>query len=351
MNSYVLKISSRGQTAMEYLLILTVVAILTLISFNTLIPAIRDSQDNVKNPRGFFTKVDRVILGEHPNPINGGWCPVECPAPGSCGDQYRYRVCECPAPAFGGKFCQADALGLDQVTCPGVTACGSAGAPASCLVWEPWGACSSSDCGTPGTQLRFCQQCAPEGCPAPQSQNCYGDQCPTGQACKNNSCVNNPCTGTIPAHSTSCPICSGTVTTNCNIAPEDTVTPYTLSDSCNPESSCQTTCALISGKQYVSLNGQCVYCVGFQPANTTLCPNSPVPNGTTDRFNLASDCNSPKACQVVCQNGSALVGSSCLKDCICNTSKCTNNSKTITCTPNPNISPAPSCPAPYTMPC
>jgi hypothetical protein len=108
-----------GQSAVEYFLILTVVAIVVFVGFNNLLPAIQSSQDPIKNPSGFFTKVDKVILGAKPQPINGGWCVPECPPSGSCGDQTRYKTCECPAPAFGGTYCS----GSDVVTCQGVKPC------------------------------------------------------------------------------------------------------------------------------------------------------------------------------------------------------------------------------------
>lgn len=86
----------------EYLLIFTVVAIIALAAFggNGLLANIYRSQSPdaglQPNSEGFFSKVTRVIQGEAPRPIHGGWCRDASGTP---------LTCECPAPAFGGNDC------------------------------------------------------------------------------------------------------------------------------------------------------------------------------------------------------------------------------------------------------
>ena len=91
---------ARGQTSLEYLLLLAVVAVIVIASFGpgAMVQQIHDSAG------GYFNSVTRVIMGENPQAINGGWCPVTCPSLGSSGS-VMYGACECPAPAFGGLFC------------------------------------------------------------------------------------------------------------------------------------------------------------------------------------------------------------------------------------------------------
>jgi Flp pilus assembly pilin Flp len=113
-----------GQTALEYLLLVTVVAIIVIGGFRFVYPHIHDSSE------GYYNKVTTVIMGGHyndsstfvpdnPKPISGGWCPVQCAPPGSCGSPVLYRRCECPSPAFGGTYCPGSA----QVNCSGVKTC------------------------------------------------------------------------------------------------------------------------------------------------------------------------------------------------------------------------------------
>ncbi|MBF0490454.1 MAG: hypothetical protein HQL15_07525 [Candidatus Omnitrophica bacterium] len=91
-----------GQSALEYLLILTVVAIIALAAFNKLIPEVRKSQ---ASSTGFFKSVTRSIIGgegNNPMPIDGKWCDSDATTAYA-----PHPTCECPAPAFGGKPCPA----------------------------------------------------------------------------------------------------------------------------------------------------------------------------------------------------------------------------------------------------
>lgn len=79
----------------EYLLVITVVAMIVLLCFrgDGLLSNIYRSQSPDANPNGYFAQVTRVVQGEKPDKINGGWCNGPT------------RTCECPAPAFGGADC------------------------------------------------------------------------------------------------------------------------------------------------------------------------------------------------------------------------------------------------------
>lgn len=93
-----------GQTALEYLLLFGIVAAAVLAAFRYLLPQVRDSSE------GYYNNVTRVIMGEKPDPINGGWCDYSACPPGV---SQKYRTCQCPAPAFGG----ADCAGPSQSGC------------------------------------------------------------------------------------------------------------------------------------------------------------------------------------------------------------------------------------------
>ena len=84
---------ARGQTALEYLLLLGLVAFVTFAAFtsNGFMSKVKDSSTD------YFTKIGRVIQGENPTtPITGKWCEWSL-----CTNYIQFRTCECPAPAFG----------------------------------------------------------------------------------------------------------------------------------------------------------------------------------------------------------------------------------------------------------
>ena len=96
-----------GQSALEYLLLFAVVAAAVLAGFKYVLPQVRNSSE------GYYNSVTRVIMGENPQPVNGGWCPWEPCVPsvnGVAGTVMSYRTCQCPPPAFGG-ICLPDADG------------------------------------------------------------------------------------------------------------------------------------------------------------------------------------------------------------------------------------------------
>ena len=95
--------SIQGQTSLEYLLLLAVVAVIVIASFGpgSLISKVHDSAG------GDYNTVTPCHHGNgtdaNPTAIPGRWCPVTCPSSGSP-DGYVRRACECPAPAFGGSY-------------------------------------------------------------------------------------------------------------------------------------------------------------------------------------------------------------------------------------------------------
>jgi Flp pilus assembly pilin Flp len=83
----------RAQTSVEYLLLLTVVAVVVIASFSpgSLIDQVRISAAS------YYTSITKIIQGNAvPAPIAGGLCPA---GPGET------PACECPVPAFGGAPC------------------------------------------------------------------------------------------------------------------------------------------------------------------------------------------------------------------------------------------------------
>ncbi|MBI4309359.1 MAG: hypothetical protein HY591_03410 [Candidatus Omnitrophica bacterium] len=92
--------TSRGQAALEYLLLCGLVAFVVFLAFS---PGGFLSQVQVTS-QDYFDKVAQVIVnsdqGAQPAPINGAWCPWA-----ACTDGIQFRTCECPSPAFGGNPC------------------------------------------------------------------------------------------------------------------------------------------------------------------------------------------------------------------------------------------------------
>jgi Flp pilus assembly pilin Flp len=86
--------SARGQTAIEYLLLLGVVAFIMFMAFakGGFMTQVQDTS------KEHFDTIANVILGDNPKPIQGGWCEWS-----ACSGGKQYRTCECPAPAFGGS--------------------------------------------------------------------------------------------------------------------------------------------------------------------------------------------------------------------------------------------------------
>ena len=79
-----------GQTALEYMVLFAIVAVVVMAGMKNLLPQVRNSSE------GYYNSVTRVIMGDEPAPINGGWCDAS---------PSGQRACLCPAPAFGGAPC------------------------------------------------------------------------------------------------------------------------------------------------------------------------------------------------------------------------------------------------------
>jgi Flp pilus assembly pilin Flp len=245
--------SIRGQTTLEYLLLLAVVAVVVIASFGpgSLVSQIHDSA------QGYYNTVTNVIMGASPQPINGGWCPVTSPS--GFGPTVMYRSCECPAPAFGGAYCQ----GSSAVT-TGATACGPCPTGQQCL--PPDGHCGCADgltCGQSGDGT------PPGSIPSTDCTQClcmagwYFDQSANPPACV--KYCPDPCT--TFSNGTCAPV-------DCSSIPNST---------CNSNCPIKDECAC-DQYSYFS-NGACVYC----SASCSGCPNGQC----TATCNTGSQCTSP----------------------------------------------------------
>jgi len=127
---------------------------------------------------------------ENPCPINGGWGEwsdwVECPV--SCGgaDQERTRVCDNPAPQFGGDDCTVDGSSDSETQRCNENPCPIDGGFSD---WDEWGPCTAECGGGDQTRSRRCDS------PVPQfgGLECEGDftEC--------QRCNLDPCPSTCPA--------------------------------------------------------------------------------------------------------------------------------------------------------
>ena len=105
---------SRANTAVEYLLLAAVVGMVVFFSFSRLLWNPDPSKASVgKSSEEYYNAVTDVIMGKKPQAIDGHWCVPECPKQAGKGNNKMYKVCECPAPAFGGQYCTGD----DYITC------------------------------------------------------------------------------------------------------------------------------------------------------------------------------------------------------------------------------------------
>jgi len=238
----------RGQTSLEYLLLLAVVAVVVIVGFSK--GSLIDQVHNAA--QGYYNSVTRVIMGENPKPINGGWCPVTCPysggKPGSIGPTNIYGACECPAPAFGGTFCPA--VG-------GITGCG---AGQTCKGYEVSCGGQSHDPTCPPGQVydRTTQQCVCSPTTPCGSSTCGSDSC-------GNSCGNCPSGQT-------CSTTDGTPGT-CRCQPSCDGQPCGASDGCGGTcgGACQASGCGYSGTNYFGVSGNQASqsCAGTYPPDET----------------------------------------------------------------------------------
>ncbi|XP_062857960.1 hemicentin-1 [Trichomycterus rosablanca] len=123
------------------------------------------------------------FCNSEPCPIHGNWGPWS--SWGSCsrtcngGQMRRYRTCDNPRPANGGRACagtDTEVQKCSTVSCP---------VDGNWGPWQPWGECSVS-CGVgEQTRVRFCNN------PAPTNK---GRSCP-GDSNQLSRCNNQPCPG------------------------------------------------------------------------------------------------------------------------------------------------------------
>ena len=98
-----------AQTAIEYMLLLSLVAVIVIVGFSRLLPQANQSVS------ALFSRASSSIVGETVQPVNGDWCPwsscacgglmnaSECAAQGAPTTQTR--LCDCPAPLGSGAIC------------------------------------------------------------------------------------------------------------------------------------------------------------------------------------------------------------------------------------------------------
>ena len=276
--------STRGQTTLEYLLLLAVVAVVVIASFGpgSLVSKVHDSAQS------YYNTVTNVIMGANPQPINGGWCPVT--APSGSGPTVMYRSCECPAPAFGGAYCQ----GSSAVT-TGATACGPCPTGQICN--------SSGQCACPNNLVCGSGNGPTGSIPSTDCTECI---CPKGTTYSNNSCNQNctqPCT---TWNGTSCVA----VTCGANMW-------------CNPNlpSNCECACNQYS---YPNPNGSgCVYCAADSHGNCTL----PVTTGGSGQCNTGAT----TTCQALTGPG----GGGCPQNMYCDTTVNDTNYNSCRCDEDP----------------
>jgi len=320
---------TRGQTSIEYLLLLAVVAVVVIASFRpgSLISQVHNSSQD------YYNTVTRVIMdsdgskfvngvsvdADNPKAIPGGWCPIACPT--GAGPQYIYGTCECPVPAFGGKYCSGvgskptscgagqTCAGSYEVECSNVTTCGNCPANQTCVPVTP--------------------------------QNPTGCACSNGLTCGGGS-AGGP-TGSIPIDCTYCGCPPNTILSSdgksCNLCPSCQVANSAgtacVAISCGKNMSCDASlkpgnpsfdqCECNQGSYWdPSSNGgqgACIYCPQCQTYNSqtnkcvdasaTVCPAS---------GNWYCDPNVPAAQECQCDSGYYWNGSACAS---CSNSLCT----------------------------
>ncbi|XP_041648005.1 hemicentin-1 [Cheilinus undulatus] len=130
-----------------------------------------------------------------PCPINGNWGPWS--SWGSCsktcngGQMRRYRTCDNPRPANGGRAC----TGADSQ----IQRCGTDNCPVdgNWGPWQPWGDCSASCGGGERSRVRLCNSPSPTNggrpCPGDSSQlsRCNSQACPGGPQRARGSIIGN----------------------------------------------------------------------------------------------------------------------------------------------------------------
>ncbi|XP_038571296.1 hemicentin-1 isoform X1 [Micropterus salmoides] len=130
-----------------------------------------------------------------PCPISGNWGPWT--SWGSCsktcnrGHMRRYRTCDNPRPANGGRACAGADTQLQSCSTSNCPVDGTWGS------WQPWGECSASCGGGQSTRVRLCNNPSPSNsgrpCPGDSSQlsRCNTQACPGGPQKARGSIIGN----------------------------------------------------------------------------------------------------------------------------------------------------------------
>ncbi|XP_068599564.1 hemicentin-1 [Brachionichthys hirsutus] len=117
-------------------------------------------------------------------PVNGNWAPWS--SWGSCsktcngGQMRRYRTCDDPRPANGGRACAGTDAQMQRCSTANCPVDGNWGS------WQPWGSCSASCRGGERTRIRLCNSPSHSNggrpCPGDSSQlsRCHTQACPGG---------------------------------------------------------------------------------------------------------------------------------------------------------------------------
>lgn len=156
-----------GQAALEYMLILTVVAVVIFLAIK---PSGSPSTLNKAQTAAetYYNTVTEAIMGRNPQPVDGGWCPAK---------PNGERECSCPQPAFGGAPCQAPD--------PTIIYCGD-------------GICNGSETGQPGSPFTChedcgyipdCSQCGTHIPSASCGAACGAAACTPLQTCMSSDCA------------------------------------------------------------------------------------------------------------------------------------------------------------------
>lgn len=339
--------SARGQTSIEYLLLLGVVAVVVITALGpvALIGKVRNTAG------GYYNTVTTVIMGngnetlegKKINPINGGWCPVTCPT--GFGPQAIYGSCECPAPALGGAPCTPGAVscGAGQ-SCSGqiVQCTGGAGPGGSCgacptgqVCLPPDGHCGCADglvCPANSNPDPTCTQCQCDlgfywnGSACALCQVSGGGQCTTtssdGQSCTpltgpggggcavNMWCDTNPtdpgynscqCDQYTYWNGSGCVYCTATSGGQCQLpnAQGTGCAPIT----CNANMYCNVSvnaCQCIAGYGYTTGPGCVPDSCGTVPGNATACSGTPAPTSPNQAYTLVGICDTSSPCEATC---------------------------------------------------
>ncbi|XP_074524022.1 hemicentin-1 [Halichoeres trimaculatus] len=130
-----------------------------------------------------------------PCPINGNWGPWS--SWGSCsktcngGQMRRYRTCDNPRPANGGRACAGADTQIQRCSTENCPVDGNWG------LWQPWGECSASCGGGERSRIRLCNSPVPSNggrtCPGDSSQlsRCNPQACPGGPQRARGSIIGN----------------------------------------------------------------------------------------------------------------------------------------------------------------